>query len=339
MVQIDTVRASNAKIHSSPIGQEPTAVFVGATSGIGMTTVEQFAQYTNKPTAYLVGRNETSASKLQDRLRKLNPQGTYRFVKADVSLLQNVDRVCDEIKQQTKRLDLLVVSIGYLTFSGRTENANGLDNLLAVRYYMRMRFIVNLLPLLTLSSSPRVISVCAAGREQALIEPDLELREKYSLINAANQPTTMTSLFMEELSRRYPTISFIHTYPGVVKTNILQAGFSAPVAFVMRWIVIPLLTPITIPIKDAGERHLFVATSARYPPAKTTTSAGVPPPDDAEILVGSNGNKGSGAYLVDWDCEAAPTKEVLKKAMDEGKGQKIWEHTLEVFDRIKANGN
>lgn len=68
---------------------------------------------------YLVGRNETQASRIVAELRALNPEGQISFVKSDVSLLRNVDFVCDEIRAREDKVNLLVLSQGILTRRGR----------------------------------------------------------------------------------------------------------------------------------------------------------------------------------------------------------------------------
>lgn len=92
---------------------------VGGTSGIGSSTAREFVRHTLAPRVYLVGRNETQASRIISELRALNPEGQISFVKSDVSLLRNVDAVCDEIKAKEEKVNLLVLSQGVLTTKGR----------------------------------------------------------------------------------------------------------------------------------------------------------------------------------------------------------------------------
>lgn len=120
MVDLSVVHESNESLRSSTSTSEPTALFVGATSGVGESTVKQLAKYTIRPTVFLVGRNETAASSIISELKSINPQGDFKFIKSDVSLIKNVDSVCDEVKQKTDKLDILFMSQGYQTFAGRT---------------------------------------------------------------------------------------------------------------------------------------------------------------------------------------------------------------------------
>jgi NAD(P)-dependent dehydrogenase (short-subunit alcohol dehydrogenase family) len=111
------VRLSNDDFKNGPAGL--TALFVGATAGIGASTVKQFALHANAPTVYIVGRSQAKAAPLLDELKSLNPQATFTFIEAEVSLLKEVDRVCDEILAKEQKLDLLWLSQGLLSFSGQ----------------------------------------------------------------------------------------------------------------------------------------------------------------------------------------------------------------------------
>lgn len=54
MVALEIIRASNAQFKNLPPGL--VAVFVGATSGIGESTLKQFCRQTVRPRLYFVGR-------------------------------------------------------------------------------------------------------------------------------------------------------------------------------------------------------------------------------------------------------------------------------------------
>lgn len=91
------------------------ALFVGGTSGIGEATLKAFAQHTNTPKAYFVGRSQNAADRIIAECKSLNPRGDYIFRKADVSSIRVVDQVCDELKAKEKNLNLLVLSQGVMS--------------------------------------------------------------------------------------------------------------------------------------------------------------------------------------------------------------------------------
>lgn len=118
MVNLSDVRKSNSALGTStPL----VAIFAGGTSGIGESSLKALATNAKDPKVYIIGRNEARASNIIEECLKSCPGGSFSFVKADLSLLRNVDVVCEEIKRREKggRLDLLYMSQGYITLEGR----------------------------------------------------------------------------------------------------------------------------------------------------------------------------------------------------------------------------
>lgn len=115
MMSLENIRTSNASLQSIPPGI--VAVFAGATDGIGLGTLRQFARHTNGPIAFIIGRSEEKASRIIEMLKDLNPMGTFKFIAAEISLLNEVDRACDEIQGFAKHVDILYMSPGCLSFN------------------------------------------------------------------------------------------------------------------------------------------------------------------------------------------------------------------------------
>lgn len=116
MVSLSQVIASNQRIASTfPPGL--VAVFVGGTSGVGEYTVKAFAKYVSKPKVYIVGRSQEAADRIVGECKKLNPGGTFEFIKADVSLLKGVDDVCRQLKSKETAINLLFESQGGMGFA------------------------------------------------------------------------------------------------------------------------------------------------------------------------------------------------------------------------------
>src|ERR1700721_2032313 len=78
-----------------------------------------------------------------------------------------------------------------------SETSEGLDTLMALRYYSRMRLLHNFLPLLLRSPSPRVVSILAAGHEGKLYPSDLSLRSHYGLSTTFSTAPFSQTLFSQ----------------------------------------------------------------------------------------------------------------------------------------------
>jgi hypothetical protein len=61
---------------------------------------------------YFVGRSQEAGDRIAAECRELNSEGEFIFVKADVSLLKNVDDVCRKIASKEKCINLLFLTCG-----------------------------------------------------------------------------------------------------------------------------------------------------------------------------------------------------------------------------------
>lgn len=373
MVNLKSVRASNSTLRSTAPGQ--VSLFIGATSGIAGHTLTEYTRHSNRPKIYIVGRSHARLSTITQELQDINPPATLIPIVSEITLLKNVDTVCEEVARKETRLDLLLMCPGYLKLS-RVDNADGLEDTISLRYYVRMRFVQNLLPLLT-SSPPRasggsrIVSIHGAGREGHLIEDDLELRRNFSLLNAATHTSTMNTLALSEIAARHPSISCIHVFPGVVITPgyaVLSEDWVLPLKMLFRRVILPVVKLLTVGLNESGKRHCFHATSARYPPAtvtaatvaaatsdgtNTTPSKDLSPrpspsttpqiaatlPPGVEVAQGWDGIPGSGFYLLDQNGEPTGDRNLLDGYRRREMGKRIWEHTQEVFDRVFSSSS
>jgi NADP-dependent 3-hydroxy acid dehydrogenase YdfG len=92
---------------------------VGATSGIGEYTAKAFVENALEPRVYIVGRSESAADRIIKECKELNKNGKVEFLKADVSDLGEVDRICKEITKRETQINLIVQSQGNLALRGR----------------------------------------------------------------------------------------------------------------------------------------------------------------------------------------------------------------------------
>lgn len=130
--------------------------------------------------------------------------------------------------------------------------------------YSRNRFIVNLLPLLQQATTlRRVVTAFAAGKEGPVDVNDFQSR-KVPALSARGHASSLVTLSLEALGKKAPNVTFIHDFPGPVKSNFLRGGQGAAI-FALN-AVFKLVSPMMswYSNQECGERHLFLATSARY---------------------------------------------------------------------------
>ena len=247
--------------------------------------------------------------------------------------MRNVDELCAELKQRESKIHCLFLTAGFMTLRGRSETPEGIDRKMAVNYYSRIRCIMGMMPLLTAASDSnelsRVITVLAAGSEGDVRVDDLELLHNFTLHACLAHCVVMTDFCIEELAKRFPGTSFSHSYPGTVKTGIANE-LSGPVRLAVK-VMYAVMTPWILNVQESGERHFFQMTSQCYPSQKG--AVGVPIPEGLSAMRGTDFQPGSGAYLLDWDGKSCGDENVLAKYREMNLGPKIWEHTMQVFEK------
>ncbi|KAJ9602121.1 hypothetical protein H2200_013481 [Cladophialophora chaetospira] len=349
MVQLNTARAANTALFQS---RPFVAVFAGATSGIGEATLRALAAAhgTNGKglRVYVIGRKKEATEKILAECVKTCPNGKLVFVQAsDLSLLEEVDRVCAEITKAEKdtvgtgsaNIDLLCMSQGDFNFSPRRDTKEGLEFRVSLLYYSRMRIIVNLLPLLLASELPaHIISVFAGGKESDFHLEDISLRDpqNWSSLNIRSHVAMMHTFFFEYLVTQHPgKLSFVHLYPGLVMTNAFMNPGVPWWARIGFRVFYPFFRLASTPIGEAGERVLFLASPQRFPASQGTGDATAVETKLA-VANGTDGREGSGAYGVNIDGETSHNAKAIEKYRAEGLGGKITEHTMKVFEVISS---
>ena len=333
MVKATTIRQCNARF-ASEHHEGLVCVFAGATSGIGAGTLERMALLLHAPTFYVLGRSAARFSSQRAKLQSLNPSCTVVFLQAEVSLLSDVDTACKQITDSEKKVDYLYMSPGLMPLNGPqctclhalnihlltgfVDTKEGLETCFAISYYSRMRLVWNLLPLLRQSPRPRVLSVLNGGKEKAMRDEDVGLEQHWSATTIINHTTTMTSLAFEYLAENDKHIVFMHAFPGWVRTDIfarLTAPESCGVAWkvalaLIRGLVAIIMRLFAVSVQDSGERQAFHLTSDRY---------------------------GPGAWRIDDQSEQVLAAGVLEKYREREWPEKIWEHTVRIFEKVLAN--
>jgi hypothetical protein len=260
-------------------------------------------------------------------------------------------------------IDLLVLSQAWFAFGGKleriplgetgkvdnlwsiqTETSEGLIMSFSLLYYSRMRFIVQLLPLLTTSPlQGRVASVFAPGNENKLFMDDLALRrpENFGFANFNSHTAFMTTLFFEKLAAAHRgKLSLSHCYPGIVETPALT-GDGVPVWFKGIWaLATPLVKVASTNRKECGDRLLF-NTLPRFP-ARSSGAKEINTPgksDKVKVATSSDGVLGGGCYRNNAKSESIPLGKPYNSIRVNEVREKVWEHTINVFENISTKGH
>ncbi|KAL7945849.1 hypothetical protein V8C42DRAFT_321745 [Trichoderma barbatum] len=329
MVSYKEIRASNSLINDATAHR--VAVFVGGTSGIGKFTIRAFVSTGASVRIYLVGRksSEEPTRAFIQELNAINPKADIVWTEGEVSLLAEVKRICELIKNAESRIDLLFLTAGYAPFGTRKETSEGLEVAQSLEYYSRMLFTLQLLPLLSESEAPRVISVLGGGLEKANIInlDDLDLKDpaNFGAIKAQMQYTAMNTTFLDKLASQHPDVTFIHSWPGWVNTGNMRRGWDANsiTARIFWFILEPIVYLFGFSDEESGERYLFQSTSAAFG-GRGISWAG-------KQGVNSLDKSVNGLFLVNYSCDCTPNAKVMP-LLRENAQQKVWDHTQKVLE-------
>ncbi|OJJ78139.1 hypothetical protein ASPBRDRAFT_112184 [Aspergillus brasiliensis CBS 101740] len=339
MVSLSEVRASNTQVTPETIPK--VSVFIGATSGIGKEALIKLVSTGFPLRAYIVGRDEAAFQPVLKELQASNPSATLIFLQGEISLMSESKRLTDIILSREKEtggaIDMLFLSSGFLPFRGRQETTEGIELSTAVSYYSRQVFIRRLLPLLqaraaarratpgsSSSYRPRIVNVLAAGVETTdLFIDDLELKEPghFSIPTYAKHVATMTSVGLKRLAEQADNhdVVIIHHHPGLVSTELVKKSWGdqwdekkqhgGPPA--------PSDMERTTPA-EAGERSLYVMTSAKY------GGSGVPIVEGQETGLTVQKTKDASLLCVGDKLETLDVSNVLGSLEKDGVADKIW---------------
>ena len=139
---------------------------------------------------------------------------------------------------------------------------------------------------------------------------------------------SITTLSLESHHKENPNVSFVHNFPGVVKSGITR-GTSGAVLTALKALARVFGSLFYMPADEAGDRHVFLATSARHSAGSSDLAAGVPLSvvDGLALARGTDGKLGSGVYSINASGESAGSKvdEALVSLRSRGMVEKVME--------------
>lgn len=137
---------------------------------------------------------------------------------------------------------------------------------------------------------------------------------------------SITTLALEVHYKMAFEVSFVHNFPGAVKSGI-ACGSIGGLMRVLKTIWAILGPLVHIPLVEAGNRHLFFCTSARFSAGPQDTTAGVPLVEGLALARGTDGQVGSGVYSINENGKSASPKveKLLAQFRSQGTVERVWE--------------
>jgi NAD(P)-dependent dehydrogenase (short-subunit alcohol dehydrogenase family) len=223
------------------------AVVTGGTDGIGKEIARGLAMRGLR--VIIIARSKEKGLQAEEELRDAAGNPDVEFLRADLSLMAEVNRVAARLAASLPALHYLVHSAGIVR--GRRElTVERIETNFATNYLNRFALTLPLLPLLAAASRPgesaRILIVSGAAQGGKVHFSDVNLSSNFSTIRAVLQFCKANDLFTAELARRLDskdqassvTVSCLKI--GVVKTNI-RREFPAWMKLLVPLLFDPLL--------------------------------------------------------------------------------------------------
>lgn len=233
-------------------------LITGATSGIGKATAIELAE--GNFDLILIGRSQEKCEKITKRIQRKYNQIKVKYYVADISLVSSVKKVCEEIRKDFNRIDVIINNAG-ARFLEHKLTSEGIELTLATNHLGHFVLTNELLPLLKNSDDARIINISSAahGGGKGLIEnitdpSKYDGRLQYSNSKLANV------LFTYELTERLKeqNISIFAVDPGGVATNFARNN---GIKFWIKHLGYYLLKRQLITAKKASETIVYLASS------------------------------------------------------------------------------
>jgi retinol dehydrogenase-12 len=230
----------------------------GANAGIGRATARALAAMGAKVLA--CGRDRGRLDEALASIRAEVPGAAVTALVADLSSVNEVRGLAEQIRAQTDRLDVLINNAG-VGVDRRQETVDGFELTFAVNHLAPFVLTTELLDLLEASAPARVITVSSANHvgTKTLDLDDLQSRERFAWQDVYARSKLCNVLFTRELARRLAgtgvTANCLH--PGVIATEFGAGGdlrgLNAWMFRVLKWF---------LPGPERGARtSVFLASS------------------------------------------------------------------------------
>lgn len=214
-----------------PIDQT-TALITGATDGLGRGVAERLAA--EGADLHLQGRDPKRLASTAEALRDATGNQRIHTHLADLSALDEVRTLADEVEASTDQLHLLIsnagIGSGKPDLPSRQESRDGHELRFAVNYLAGFLLTMRLLPLLRRSAPARVVYVASLG-QAPLDFDDVMLERGYDGTRAYSQSKLAQISSANFLADRVPAdqVSFNSLHPSTfmpTKIVLEQHGHS-----------------------------------------------------------------------------------------------------------------
>ncbi|QHL86249.1 SDR family NAD(P)-dependent oxidoreductase [Nibribacter ruber] len=236
VVRLYSARPAFLSIMTDQYNAGKVMVVTGASSGIGLATTQALAQ--TGATVVLVCRHAGRAQEAMDQIMAKVPHAQLQLHLADLSSLEEVRRLAQDLQAAYPVIDVLVNNAGIIP-GLRSTSKEGLETAWVINHLAPFLLTNLLMDNLLAAPQGRIINLTSEAHRLGQIDfAQLGNPKHYSAITAYADSKLANILFTYELARRVEftnlTVNCVH--PGVVATNFGKgsSGFVRALLFMGR---------------------------------------------------------------------------------------------------------
>jgi NAD(P)-dependent dehydrogenase (short-subunit alcohol dehydrogenase family) len=201
------------------------AVVTGASDGIGQVIASRLAEAGAE--LMLPVRNLAKGDAAADRIRAHVPGAQIVTRSLDLSSLESVGALTDQLITAGRPVDMLVNNAGVMTPPNRQTTKDGFELQFGTNHLGHFALTLALLPLLREAGGRVIHQTSVAARRGAINWNDLNWETGYDGMKAYSQSKIAVGLFAQELDARSRAAGWGITsnlsHPGISPTNLLAA--------------------------------------------------------------------------------------------------------------------
>lgn len=233
--------------------QGQNVVITGGTDGIGKAAATRLAKLGAR--LLLIGRNPDKGEAAVAEIKRISDNDAVTYTQADLSVLKNVRRIAEPIRETFDKLDVLVHCAGNIFPRQRTLTEDGLELSFAIQYMARFVLTHELLLLLRAAPAPQVLSVMGGGTISGRVDFDnLQGEKSYGFTEVIKTTSRAGDLLTFEQALRYPEITFYNYGPGLVRSGLIVKNPA------MRLLMNTLGRPFSRSAEEAADDMLTLLT-------------------------------------------------------------------------------